>query len=324
MSAIRKLERDHAKADRAAVVGLLDRITEADVLTRLSLESRLEELDAQIASEGEEPAATYASAALFFGGRPVVGSKGVEAEFGAGALATFQDLVAKVLAKNTSGLGLKGPVANKSAAAMHITNIVRGSFGFLLEEVRDQAQLMETNLKEAVEDASKLLDVFGEADEEKFQATVAEADQRIIATARVFFDLLRQHGATLRMVAGENEFQFGADAVGRAVERASGTSIEEDEVTLSGQLAGVLPSAHQFEFRVVGGEALKGRVDLLLTASDLERWNRELVGVDATMRASVKRVLRHGQVARENYVLKSLSRDDRGTGSAIALPDFSE
>lgn len=307
MSAIRKLERDHSKADRAAVQGLLDRITEADVLTRLGLESRLAELNTQIATQDLEPEATHASAALFFGGRPVIGSQGVEAEFGTGALATFQDLVSKILAKNTSGLGVKGPVANKSAATMHITNIVRGSFGFLLEEVRDQAQLVDTNLKGAVEEASELLDIFGEADEERFQATVAEVDQRILATARDFFELMRQHGATLRMVAGDSEFQFGMEAVARGVERASGTSIEEDEKKLEGQLAGVLPSAHQFEFRVAAGEAVKGKVDLAWTAIDLERWNRQLVGVDATVDVVVKRVFRHGQIARENYLLKNIT-----------------
>jgi hypothetical protein len=307
MSAVRKLERDYSKADRAAVVGLLDRITEADALTRLGLESRLAELDRQIAAQGLEPETTHATAALFFGGRPVVGSQGVEAEFGTGAVATFQDLVSKVLAKNTSGLGVKGPVANKSAATMHITNIVRGSFGFLLEEVQDQAQLVDTNLKQAVEEASELLDIFGEADEERFQATVVEVDQRILAAARDFFELMRQHGATLRMVAGECEFQFGAEAVARGVERASETSIEEDEKSLDGQLAGVLPGAHQFEFRVIGGETLKGKVDPVWKAADLEKWNRELVGIDATINAGVKRVLRHGQIARENYVLKSIA-----------------
>lgn len=317
MSAIRKLERDYAKADRAAVVGLLDRITEADVLTRLGLESRLAELNTQIAAQDLEPETTHASAALFFGGRPVVGSQGVEAEFGTGAVATFQDLVSKVLAKNTSGLGVKGPVANKSAATMHITNIVRGSFGFLLEEVQDQTQLVGTSLKQAVEEASELLDIFGEADEERFQATVVEVDQRILATARDFFELMRQHGATLRMVAGESEFQFGAEAVARGVERASGTSIEEDEKSLEGQLAGVLPGAHQFEFRVAGGETLKGKVDAAWTSADLERWNRELVGIDATMSAAVKRVLRHGQIARENYVLKGIVPKSDSAVSAL-------
>ncbi|MER3352773.1 MAG: hypothetical protein RLQ73_02285 [Hoeflea sp. D1-CHI-28] len=304
MSATRKLERDYAKADRAAVLGLLDHVTEADVLTRIGLESRLAELNTQIAAQDLEPETTHACAALFFGGRPVIGSQGVEAEFGASAVATFQDLVSKVLAKNSSGLGIKGPVANKSSATMHITSIVRGSFGFLLEEIQDQAQIIDTNLKNSVKEASELLDIFGEADEERFQATVVEVDQRILATARNFFELMRHHGATLRMVAGDSEFQFGTEAVERGVERASGTSIEEDEKSLDGQLAGVLPSAHQFEFRVMGGETLKGKVDPTWTAVDLERWNRELVGVDATMKTTVKRVLRHGQITRENYTLK--------------------
>lgn len=320
MSATRKLERDFAKADRAAVVSLLNRTTEADALTRLGLASRLEELDARIADQDQQPDETYASAALFFGGRPVIGSQGIEAEFGAGAVATFQDLVSKVLAKNTSGLGVKGPVANKSAAVMHITKIVRGSFGFLLEEMRDQGQLMDTSLKVAVEEASELLDVFGEADEEEFRSAIVEVDQRILSTARTFFELMRQHGATLRMIAGEHEIQFGAEAVGRAVERATGTAIEENDATLDGQLAGVLPGAHQFEFRVAGGETVKGKVDPAWTAADLERWNRELVGVDATMAAVVKRVLRHGQIARENYVLKRVNRKG-DAAKAAAAPD---
>lgn len=228
MSSTRKLERNYAKADRAAVLGLLNRIKESDPLTRLGLESRLAELNARIEAQDLEPEETNASAALFFGGRPVNGSRGIEAEFGTGAIATFQELVSKVLAKNTSGLGIKGPIANKSAATMHITNIVRGSFGFLLEEVQDQAQLIDTSLKNAVEEATKLLDVFGTADEEHFQTAIVEVDQRILGTASDFFNLMRQHGATLRMVAGENEFQFGSEAVARGFERASGTLIEED------------------------------------------------------------------------------------------------
>jgi hypothetical protein len=307
MSSIRKLERDYAKANRAAVVGLLDRLTEADALTRLGLESKLAELNEEILAQDLEPEITHASAALFFGGRPVIGTQGIEAQFGTGAVAAFQDLVSKVLAKNTSGLGAKGPIANKSAATMHITNIVRGSFGFLLEEVQDQAQLIDTSLKEAVEEASELLDIFGEADEERFQATVVEVDQRILATAREFFELMRQHGATLRMVAGESEFQFGYEAVARGFERASGTLIEEDKKSIEGQLAGVLPGAHQFEFRSRGGDTLKGKVDPAWSAADLERWNRELVGVDTTVDMAVKRVLRHGQIARENYVLRGIA-----------------
>jgi hypothetical protein len=310
MSALKKLESDFAKANRTALADLLARATDADTLTRLGLESRLRELDAQIAAHGDEPIESHASAALFFGGRPVVGSQGIEAEFGAGAIATFQDLVAKIMAKNAAGLGMKGPIANKSATVMHITNVVRGSFGFLLEEVRDQAQLVDTSLKQAVEEATELLGIFGEANEERFQTAIVEVDQRVLGTAREFFELMRQNGATLRMIANEYEFEFGAEAVGRGAERASGTAIEEEVIEYEGQLAGVLPSAHQFEFRVGAQMILKGKVDPMWTGANLEQWNRELVGVDATMTAEVKRVLRQGRVTRENYVLKRIDRRD--------------
>ena len=39
----------------------------------------------------------------------------------------------------SGGLGQRGIVPNKGASTLHITNIVRGSFGFLLEEVQSTA-----------------------------------------------------------------------------------------------------------------------------------------------------------------------------------------
>jgi len=308
MSALKKLEQDFARANRSAVASLLARATDEDILTRLGLESRLLEIDEQIAAYDQVPPEAHASAALFFGGRPVVGTIGVEAEFGSEAVAAFQDLVAKVAAKNGEGLGTKGPVANKAASSLHITNIVRGSFGFLLEEVRDQAQILGTPLREAVEDVSELLSVFGDADEEKFRAVMVEADQRILATAEAFFKLMSRNGATLRMVTDAHEFQFGADAIERAVQRADTTKIEEKDPILHGRLGGALPGSHQIEFRLGGanGELQKGKVSAEYPAAELERWNRELVGLDALLSFHVKRVLRNGDVVRESYLLRKI------------------
>uniref|UniRef100_UPI00261B29EC hypothetical protein n=1 Tax=Dokdonella sp. TaxID=2291710 RepID=UPI00261B29EC len=136
MSSLRKLERDFVHADFVAVSALLNQLSDEDVMSRLSLEARLEELRQRIAQFGAEPTAPMASASLFFGGRPVVGGRGIESEFAGAAVTKFQDIVAKVLAHETRGLGQRGIVPNKGAATLHITNIVRGSFGFLLEEVQ--------------------------------------------------------------------------------------------------------------------------------------------------------------------------------------------
>jgi hypothetical protein len=78
------------------------------------------------------------------------------------------------------------------ANSLHITNIVRGSFGFLLEEVQPQLQIVDSSLKTAVDEATRLLKAFGEDDEEQFRTAVEEIDQRVLATTREFFDLMRK------------------------------------------------------------------------------------------------------------------------------------
>lgn len=308
MTIMRKLERDFACADLAAVTGLLAQLGDEDVMARFGLETRRNELQQTIAELDRRPDEPAASAVLFFGGNPVMGTRGIESEFAGTAVAKFQDIVAKVLADETSGLGQRGIVPNRGASTLHITNIVRGSFGFLFEELgRPQAQLVETSLKVAVDETMRLLDAFGEPDEERFRATVETIDQRVLATTREFFDLMRQNGATLRLVAGVTDRSFGTEAIARATERATSTTVDDTEESVRGQLAGVLPDAHQFEFRVdEPGGTIRGRVSRALSADELTRFNRDWVGADAIARVMVRRVRRSGAVVRETFTLIAL------------------
>lgn len=311
MTSLRKLERDFAHADAAAVNGLLAQLGDEDVMARFGLEARLADLQAEIARLDAARDEPVASAALFFGGRPVLGQRGIESEFAGTVITKFQDIVAKVLAHETGGLGQRGVVANKAASTLHITNIVRGSFGFLLEEVGPQQQMVETPLRAAVDEATRLLDAFGEPDEEKFRTAIETIDERLLATTRDFFNIMRSSGATLRLVSGETDRSFGAEAVDRAAERATSTTVQDSEEILHGQLGGVLPDAHQFEFRV--GEpqgTIRGRIDRGLSADVLSRYNRDWVNVDAIARVRVKRVRRNDAVVREAYTLTSVEAPD--------------
>lgn len=307
MSTVRKLELDFIKADIAAVEALMRGLGEEDVMVRFGLEERLAELNEILSRMDGAVPETSAAAALFFGGRPVVGSQGIETEFAGAAIGQFQDLVAKVLAHDVGGLGERGTVPGKASAALHITSIVRGSFGFLLEEVKPQLTMLDSSLKQAVDEATRLLDAFGEDDEEKFSTVVGEMDERILGTTRDFFDLMRRSGATMRVVSGDTDRSFNSEAVARAVERAQTTTVEELEEVLNGQLAGVLPESHQFEFRA-GGErgVIRGRVDRGLSAHQLGLFNKDYVNVNARAVVRVKRVLRNAEIVRETYMLTAI------------------
>ncbi|WP_338835122.1 hypothetical protein [Bradyrhizobium septentrionale] len=310
MTSLRKLERDYIEANISEVTALLDRVGDRDVMSRFGLEDQLNELKEALARLQAMPPETLASAALFFGGKPVLGSQGIESGFAGSAVGQFQDLVSMVHAHDTVGLAERGTVPRRSSSTLHITNIVRGSFGFLLEEVQPQLQMVDSSLKTAVDEATRLLMAFGEDDEEDFRSAVEEIDQRVLAASGEFFDLMRKSGATVRLVSGETDRSFGSDVVARAVERARTTTVVDGDDVVRGQLAGVLPESHQFEFRAADERGtIRGRVDRDLTPHQLGLFNKEYVNTNSRAKFKVKRVLRNQSVVREKYTLTGIEPD---------------
>jgi hypothetical protein len=298
------MQRDFVDAELAKVTALLAELGPEEVMARFGLEERLKELRQSLAELEQLPYDSTASAALYFGGRPVIGDRGIESHFGGEAVAKYQDLVAKILAAQESGgLGQRGVVPNRTAATLHITNVMRGSFGFLLEEVTPQQPMIETPLKEAVDQTTRLLDAFGENDEERFRTAVEAIDQRVLATAGEFFGHLRQASATLRLVTGEQEMSFDVAAVTRAAERATSTAVDDVPEDLRGYLTGVLPDGHLFEFNDNEKGLIRGKVDRALDAAELTNFNRSLVNVKAVARVNVRRIRRNDAVVRESFTL---------------------
>lgn len=306
MTSLHKLQRDRTAADLATVEAMISRLTDEDVMMRSGLEDRRDELVREMDSLKFKEERT-ASAALFFSGRPIAGGRGIESEFGGKAITTFQDLVSKQVAQNTVGLGQRGAVPNKAATCLHITNIVRGSFGFLFEEIDSPPQLLESTLSLAVNNVSRLLSAFGEDDEERFESAVEHVDERVLATARDFFSLMRQEGATFRMVAGEIDRSFDAASVERAAERAKVTTVKDCEELISGILAGALPEAHMFEFRCEGDRGvIRGKVDKSISATDLAAFNRDWLDKTSQAVVAVRKVLKNNNIVRENFTLLRL------------------
>ena len=81
---------------------------------------------------------------------------------------------------------------------------------------------------------------------------------------------------------------------------------------VQGQLKGVLPDAHRFEFSDARENVtIRGDFDPAFSAEQLADFNRELVNVDGLAKFVVKRVLRNGEVLRENFTLVALEATDR-------------
>lgn len=309
---IRKLAHDEAAADLATVDSILQSIPEDDVLGRIGFEARRDKL-AHSLFESEALPEVHAGAALVFAGDPVKGALGIRSDFAGGALARYQDMVAKVLAQRARGnLGQRGVVPHREAATLHLTNVMHGSFGFVLEELEGERQepMFATELKSAVDETARLIACFADEDDERFTTALVDSDPRVFDALGEFFKFVRVNGALFRLVSGNLDMNFTNRAVEVAAERAAISHLAEAQEEFAGELQGVLPEAHRFEFKVSPhGEIIDGAVSSEMTSENLLNLYRRLSGRRSRARMQVRKIERQGKSPRVSYVLLSAEID---------------
>jgi hypothetical protein len=275
---ILKLERDYLAAQIAGMTQLLHTLAPNDYLGRLGLESRRTALEAQLTALGEVEE-KRAHVALYFGGEPVIGSMGVQAEFGTRVLGSFQDLVTKVWGSlDGNEIQQMGPIRDKDASQLHITSVVHGSFGFVLEELEgaETEHLFESPLSQAAEQVAMYISTFAGEDDASFSEMIEALNPRVFQTIRTFFEQLHKDNATFRMVEGARDEQFNRTAIERAWQRAEASDVLEDRIPVLGVLLGVLPMKRRFELESKEtGSVIEGKVGERFTKTYLEHLDSE-------------------------------------------------
>jgi hypothetical protein len=273
---MRRLTRQRINAELAGLNTLLASLPDNDVIGRMSLTSRRDNLVRELEAL-EQTAENRAKIALYFGGEPVVDSTGVEAGFGADSLGQFQDLLTKVWAVNSGTLSPMGPIPDKDASQLHITSLVHGSFGFLLEELDEQGEpLFETPLRQAADKAVEYIVNFADENEARFTETLETLDPRVFKAVREFIRTVYKANATFRVVEGETDARFDRVAIERVWIRIETIDVDEQQVTREGRLLGMIPVGRRFEFEPDGAsKIIEGKVGERFSESYMERMSDE-------------------------------------------------
>lgn len=255
-------ERRQLLAEKTSLERMLASLPESSVIDRMSLEARKEEVEQALATA---PVATRepARARLTFRGKPIVGSHGMFAEFGAKAINAFADAVAAIGASQTTALGTRGALPNREEYQLLITGTALGSFGFELEEApKDETLLPEMSLVDhAIEQTRKIMEASLGTDDELTEA-IADADPRAVEALRGFLKTLGDQEAVCALEYKEEVFRFAdVSQVRRSLGRLQQDNIREEDKPLSGQFLGVLPKRRTFEFQVADSqEIIAGKV----------------------------------------------------------------
>jgi len=262
-----------------------------DFVGEMQLEHRISELSSKLESLKEDTVSdNSASVALFFGGQPVLGSKGIAAEFAGKALEQFQDLIAKVFANNEVGdLGERGKVPFKSSSELMVTGLAKGSFGFVLDEMSEQIQMEPSQLSHVIDKVALLLRDSAAQDDAVFESILEELEPRTLIALRDLFSNLDSSKATIRIVEKELDFTLDGPSIHRAKVRTEATSIEEKTTEIEGTLVGFLPEHRKFELadnagKLFYGSATKEAVEQFTKATD------SVIGKKCLIKVTVKTV----------------------------------
>ena len=259
-------------SERGKLERLIDQSSPENVIGRMSLESRLRQVEEELeAYKGLSPA--LASARLAFWGRPVAGSRGIGAPFGTAAVGSFSRAVTRFAAGKMESLAARRRIPRGSNYQVMITGISRGSFSFTLEDASPQLAFagLSTPVEEAIDGVKGILGASIGTDEELAEA-VGDTDYRALNAIRLFLKKVADNRAVCSLEFKGDVFQFrDTDQVRRSEIRLSRDYIQEDEVEFTGYFKGFLPNSRRAEFYITDtdapflvdyiGDALTGRVD---------------------------------------------------------------
>jgi hypothetical protein len=309
---IRKIERERLKAELATLDAILVQLDAEDYLSRVGLESRREDVRVNLAKL-EQHTDTQARVALFFGGNPVVGSEGVMARFASDAVGCFQDILTNVWGANQERpVAVAGPIRNQELSNLHITALLHGSVGFLLEELDPIGKpLFDSALKGAADRAATVIGGFADEDDRKFAAVIEQLSPRVFKSVQKFLRCVHTDNATFRLIEGEVDLSVGHEGVERAWQRAEESKVDEERIYLTGRLIGVIPIHRRFEFQPDVTSMIFGVVGEAFSQDFLERMNTEqFIGKRWRGFFHKKLVEKIGRALVEHYTLLKLENED--------------
>lgn len=207
---------------------------------------------------------------LFFTGKPVLGSRGIDAEFAAKVMEPFIEMVkTQYVASKHGSVGSRGPRRDESEARLLLTGLPRGSFGLELSQPDPLDLFASEHLSSVLVQLTKVIASAGENDE-GFAFALGEVTTRVLQRLGEFFKTISDFQADLRMVSGELECQLNHLKVTQAYERVSGVTTDQKSTEKVGVFRGATLDSWRFDFHCDDGETISGKISEDVSESEVE------------------------------------------------------
>ena len=243
---------------------------------------------------------------LFFSGKPVQGSIGIDANFAGGVLEPFQNMVMADYADRWHGtVGSRGRRPGEAESRFLLTGLPRGSFGLELTKADNDELFEEDQLADTLVHVTRLVESASRSDEDFAQA-LDETAPRVIQNLKDFLGVVAKGEAGLRLESGDFRCTLSPIQANEAFDRVSGTITKDEPIEERGVFKGVLLESWRFDFVNRDGHKISGKVDENLTPEQVEALAREFFNrecIAALIKTTV--LFKNGRI-RTTFTLKDL------------------
>ena len=234
-------------------------------IERIGLERRLEKAKQRL--EGVPSSALSPRMTLDFGGKPVVGDAGIDANFAGKAATVFSECMAIAIAHTTGLPSDMGSIPHRALGQQLVSGVTKGSFGFEIElppSTPTEGEEVQTDSPavRAVKMIQDLLEVSLEGTDEELTRLKDQMHPRAVKKAAEFLELLRTSQAQAAIgFSGREVALRDPGEVEDAANRLAGQKIRDETNTVNGTLIDILPTSRSFAFRKSDdGNYVEGRI----------------------------------------------------------------
>jgi len=244
-------------------------LTGAHPLMSPALEQRKTELENEL--KELPPPSKQPRTVLFFAGGPVLGTRGIDAQFASNILDHFIQMVKSQYSAVKHGqVGTRGIRRGEAEAGLLLTGTPRGSFGLELSQPACDDLFAAGQLADVLVQLTRLIESAGK-DDESFAFALDEVSPRVLQRLKDFFKVASDSNARMRIVSGDLECQLTETNVVQAFERVSAAKTDDKTVEMTGIFRGATLDTWRFDFRTDEGENITGRLgDDVTDAEGLE------------------------------------------------------
>ena len=228
--------------------------TETDpILMRPMYKNRLRTLQAELAAMPDDQ--PEAKVALYFWGKPTVGSLGIEAEFLANVLGHFKSMVATDYANSYfGGVSERGAVPNPMETKLYLTALPRGSFGVELTKLTEDNLFDNNQMGETLGHIIALVEAATTSDAIFLKEAESAAGRTIKALGEMLAVVSKAEGG-FALESGTKRLEVSESRVKEAAHRTAYKDEEVNQMQIDGIISGFLK--HSKKLEIVDNELKK-------------------------------------------------------------------